>query len=149
MPSIPSWLRPYFRGEQNVEFASTARVLAHPELHDDFIKRVLGFRRDDPVFISDESTLGHFGDAEHVAVLRQRIRAIYGVDAGRPPDALICDILERIARNGSGAKRGEVKTRRARQGRGARPAARRSSRRTRAHHAPGGPASARAAEGTI
>ena len=83
-----------------IEFASTARVSADPELLTDFVVNALGFGREDPVFVSDESSIGDFGDAERVAEIRDRIREHFGVAVDEPASALIADVLERIrARN--------------------------------------------------
>ena len=79
-----------------ISFASTDRVLADPTVHDDFIVRVLGFGPGDPVFISDQSSLGDFGDEAHVAALQKKIVDVYGVDVSDLKEGLICDILERI-----------------------------------------------------
>lgn len=81
-------------------FASTERVLADPTLHDDFIVRVLGFGPGDPVFISDQSSLGDFGDEAHVAALQKKIVDAYHVDVSDLKEGLICDILERIQKRG-------------------------------------------------
>ncbi|MBK6942074.1 MAG: hypothetical protein IPH13_17990 [Planctomycetes bacterium] len=45
-----------------IEFASTMRVDADPGLLTEFITKALGFGPDDPVFISDESSICDFGD---------------------------------------------------------------------------------------
>ncbi|MBI3887357.1 MAG: hypothetical protein HY302_16750 [Opitutae bacterium] len=79
-----------------ISFAATGRVLADPTLHDDFIVRVLGFGPSDPVFISDQSSLGDFGDEAHVATLQKKIVAAYGVDVSDLKEGLLSDILERI-----------------------------------------------------
>lgn len=83
-----------------LSFASTERVLADPTLHDDFIVRVLGFGPGDPVFISDQSSLGDFGDDGHVAALQKKIVDAYGVDVSDLKDGRLCDILERIRKRG-------------------------------------------------
>ena len=67
-----------------------------PKLYDDFIIRILGFKPEDPVFISDQSSLGDFGDESHVDELRKRILDIYGVDVSDLKYGLVCEILERI-----------------------------------------------------
>ncbi len=83
-----------------ISFASTERVLADPTLHDDFIVRVLGFGRGDPVFISDQSSLGDFGDETHVATLQKKIVEAYGIDVSDLKEGLLCDVLERIQKRG-------------------------------------------------
>lgn len=81
--------------EVPIEFASSTRVDSNPELRDRFIEDLLGF---DPngVFISDETTLDHFGDETHVAELQQKILNIYGVDVSDLKAGFVCEILERI-----------------------------------------------------
>ena len=85
-----------------IQFASTERVQADPALLEDFIQRVLLFSRNDPVFISDESSLHDFGDAAKVQELVTRIREVYSIDvAGIAEDSgNIAEILERISRAG-------------------------------------------------
>jgi hypothetical protein len=83
-----------------IEFAPADRVNSNEGLLHDFIERVLGFRRSDPVFISDLSSLGEFGDAEKVAELVRRIKEVYGVEVADMADGNIADILERIQKKG-------------------------------------------------
>lgn len=83
-----------------VSFASTERVRANTALHDDFIVRVLDFGPGDLVFISDQSSLGDFGDDAYVAALQKKIVDAYGVDVSDLKEGLLCDILERIQRRG-------------------------------------------------
>lgn len=79
-----------------IEFASTGRVNADPALLDDFIERVLGFNRGDPVFISDLSSIGDFGDDGEVARIRAQIEQLYGLKVTESKPVLIADILERV-----------------------------------------------------
>ncbi len=83
-----------------IQFAPTTRVSADIELHDDFIIRVLGFAPGSPVFISDQSSLGDFGDENYVAELQKRIREIYGVEVSDLKSGLLCEIFERIQKRG-------------------------------------------------
>ncbi len=83
-----------------IQFAPTIRVSLDLALRDDFITRVLGFEHGSPVFISDQSSLGDFGDESHVSKLQHKISEIYGVDVSDLRDGLICDILERIRHKG-------------------------------------------------
>jgi hypothetical protein len=78
----------------------TMRVSADPNLHDDFIIRVLGFAPGSPVFISDQSSLSDFGDETYAAQLQKKISDIYGVDVSDLKEGLLCDILERIQKRG-------------------------------------------------
>jgi hypothetical protein len=79
-----------------IQFASTDRVNSDEELLHDFIERVLGFKRSDPVFISDLSSLDEFGDEAKVAELVQRIRDVYGIEVTDIASGNIADILDRI-----------------------------------------------------
>lgn len=85
-----------------IEFASTDRVHADPDLLEDFITRVLGFGPGDPVFISDESSISDFGDDDRIAEIRRRITEQYGVIIAEPEPVLIADVLDRV-RNGQKA----------------------------------------------
>jgi hypothetical protein len=79
-----------------VQFASTDRVNADEELLNEFVERVLGFARSDPVFISDLSSLGEFGDEARVAELVRRVRDVFGVEVTETRDGDIADVLEQI-----------------------------------------------------
>lgn len=77
-----------------IEFASSDRVSADPELRDDFIQRVLDI---DWAFVSDESTLWDFHSELANDTLNARIKATYGVDVSDLEAGNLADILERIA----------------------------------------------------
>jgi hypothetical protein len=77
-----------------IEFASQDRIMAHTELADDFVKRVLEV---EGAWISDGSTLWDFSLAENDDVFHARIREIYGVDVSDIKSGNIAEILERIA----------------------------------------------------
>ena len=79
-----------------VQFASTERVAADLALLDDFIERALGFEPGGLLFVSDESSIGDFGDQDHAAEVGRRIHEHYGVVLEHPEQALIADVLERI-----------------------------------------------------
>lgn len=85
-----------------IQFASTERVGANPAVLDDFIERVLLFSRNDPVFISDESSLHDFGDTTKVQELATRIRDVYSIDVSdiAEDSGNIAAILERISKAG-------------------------------------------------
>ena len=79
-----------------IQFASTARVTADPALLTEFITKALGFKPSDPVFISDESSIGDFGENERVSEIRSNIREHFGVTVDQPEPVRIADVLERI-----------------------------------------------------
>lgn len=79
-----------------IEFASTARVEADRALFNEFITKALGFGPDDPVFISDESSICDFGDDKRVHEIRANIQEHFGVALDRPEPVRIADILEAI-----------------------------------------------------
>jgi len=79
-----------------VEFASTDRVTADLALLDDFVERALGFEPGGLLFISDESSIGDFGDQNHAAEIGRRIRQHYGVVVEHPEKALVADVLDLI-----------------------------------------------------
>ncbi len=80
---------------KRLEFASRTRVSAHPELVEDFIRRVLNL---DWAFISDESSLWDFHEAGTNGALIARIKEVYGVDVSDIESAKLPEILERIAK---------------------------------------------------
>jgi hypothetical protein len=77
-----------------VEFASSDRVSAEPELRDDFIQRILNLEW---AFVSDESTLWDFHTETSNDALNSKIKATYGVDVSDLPSGNLADILDRIA----------------------------------------------------
>lgn len=77
-----------------IQFASQERVGAHPELADDFIRRVLQLEW---AWISDESSLWDFHTDEDNRVLLDRINEVYGVDVSDIESAKLFMILDRIA----------------------------------------------------
>jgi hypothetical protein len=79
-----------------IEFASTTRVEADPALLTEFITRALGFGPNDPVFISDESSICDFGDDERVLEIRANIREHFGVAVDQPEPVRIADVLDAI-----------------------------------------------------
>lgn len=81
---------------KRLEFAPRKRVSAHPELAEDFTRRVLNL---DWAFISDESSLWDFHEAGTNGALIARIKEIYGVDVSDIESAKLPEILERIARD--------------------------------------------------
>jgi hypothetical protein len=80
---------------KHLEFASRKRVSAHPELAEDFTRRVLNL---DWAFISDESSLWDFHEAGTNGALIARIKEVYGVDVSDIESATLPEILERIAK---------------------------------------------------
>jgi len=77
-----------------IEFASRQRVDAHPELAEDFIRRVLNL---DWAWISDESSLWDFHSSDDNTELIAKIREVYEVDVSDIESARLSEILERIA----------------------------------------------------
>jgi hypothetical protein len=77
-----------------IEFASQERVSAHPDLADDFVRRVLNL---DWAWISDESSLWDFHHDETNHILIAKINEVYGVDVSDIQSAKLTEILERIA----------------------------------------------------
>lgn len=79
-----------------LEFASTVRVETDLGLLNEFITKALGFGPDDPVFISDESSISDFGDDERVREIRANIQDHFGLAVNQPEPVLIADVLETI-----------------------------------------------------
>jgi hypothetical protein len=77
-----------------IEFASRERVNAHPELAENFIRRVLNL---DWACISDESTLWDFHSADDNQDFIAKIKEVYGVDVSDIESAELWQILDRIA----------------------------------------------------
>ena len=77
-----------------IEFASRERVDAHPDLAEDFVRRVLNL---DWAWISDESSLWDFHSSEDNQALIAKINEVYGVDVSDVESAKLWQILDRIA----------------------------------------------------
>jgi hypothetical protein len=77
-----------------IQLAPVERVEAHPELADDFIRRVLEL---DWALITDGSSLWDFNAGENNDPLFARIKDIYGIDVSDIQSARLCEIFERIA----------------------------------------------------
>jgi hypothetical protein len=77
-----------------IEFAPSNRVYAHPDLADDFIRRVLGL---DWAFVSDQSSLWDFHTGEANEILIAKIKDLYGVDVSDIESGNLATILDRIA----------------------------------------------------
>lgn len=77
-----------------IQFASQELVQRHPELAEDFVRRVLNL---DWAWISDESSLWDFHHDETNHVLIAKIKEVYGVDVSDIESARLSGILERIA----------------------------------------------------
>jgi hypothetical protein len=77
-----------------IEFAARQRVSGHHELAEDFIRRVLNL---DWAWISDESSLWDFHEAEGNGALIAKIKEVYGVDVSDIGSGKLSEILERIA----------------------------------------------------
>ncbi len=77
-----------------IEFAPSDRVHAHPELTDEFIRRVLGLEW---AFVSDQSSLWDFHTDDTNDSLNAKIREIYGIDVSDVESGNLAEILQRIA----------------------------------------------------
>ena len=77
-----------------IVFAASDAVDTHPELRDDFIRRVLEL---DWAFVSDESSLWDFHTDANNERLNARVKDIYGVDVSDIESGRLYLILERIA----------------------------------------------------
>ena len=77
------------------DLAARKRIDQHPELAEDFIRRVLELPW---AFISDESSLCDFHSDLTNEAFVQKIRAVYGIDVSDPTKGNIADILDQIAR---------------------------------------------------
>lgn len=79
-----------------IEFATSTQVHAHPDLTNDFIRRVLGV---DWAFVSDQSSLWDFHAGETNDVFIGKIKDAYGVDVSDIETGNLAMILDRIAAN--------------------------------------------------
>lgn len=82
--------------EVPLEFASAESVDDNYELLEDFIEKILGFKKDSPVFISDLSSLYDFSMSDPVEKYFQRIEDVYKLDLRHIEDGNIARIMEAI-----------------------------------------------------
>ena len=87
-----------------IEFASTARIEENSILLDEFLEKILGFSTDDPVFISDESSLWDFTLGTTIEEYVIKIEEYYGIDIRDEEKGNIKNILERINESRSNGK---------------------------------------------
>jgi hypothetical protein len=80
---------------KRLEFAPRKRIASHPELVEDFTRRILNL---DWAFISDESSLWDFHTDKTNETMITRIDEVYGVDVSDIKSAKILEILARIAK---------------------------------------------------
>jgi len=85
-----------------IQIAPSTRVTRNPELLQDFLRRVLGVGRDDLVFVSDMSSLFHYGGDKEVERYRHLIQYFYGVETSDLTNANLADILEHIEQHQEG-----------------------------------------------
>jgi hypothetical protein len=79
-----------------IQFADTTVVESNPEIYGRFIVEVLGFGPEDPVFISDQSSLGDFDGVNGGVNLVERVREVFGVDVSDITDGNLASIFKRI-----------------------------------------------------
>lgn len=83
--------------KEPIRFAASNRVSADPALLDDFLEGILGFAPNDPVFVSDESSLHDFSsDDEDIERYCGLVRSRYGIDVSHVQGLILADILESI-----------------------------------------------------
>ena len=85
-----------------LEFSSTGMIESRAPTARVFVTDVLGFGEDDPVFISDESSLWDFSESDTLDDLQSKITAVFGVDVSAITDGNIAEILEKIDENQQG-----------------------------------------------
>ena len=81
-----------------IEFARADRVTSDPDLLEAFVVKALSFKPNDPVFISDESSLPDFGNDERVSMILNNIQLHFGVTIRKEGRLLVADILDEIRR---------------------------------------------------
>lgn len=80
-----------------IEFASQELISVHPELSEDFIRRVLNL---DWAWISDESSLWDFHTDDTNEKMCAKILEVYGVDVSDIASARLSEIFDRLAGTG-------------------------------------------------
>src|SRR5688572_2728734 len=83
-----------------IQFADSSVVESNPDIYSKFIVDVLGFSPDDPVFVSDQSSLFDFGSVSSDVHLFDRTREVFGVDVSDITDGNLASIFKRIQDSG-------------------------------------------------
>jgi len=79
-----------------LQFATSKKLQGFGGTLDDFKERILGFKKGDPVFISDQSTLFDFTAGQSIKTYTEKIRNIYSIDISDIKDGNISKIIERL-----------------------------------------------------
>ena len=79
-----------------IEFASADGIEAHAETAERFLTEVLDFSPEDPVFISDQSSLLDFEGLREGVDLAERVQEVFGVDVSDIEDGNLVRIFARI-----------------------------------------------------
>jgi len=86
------------KGKKVIEFASSKIVDKYYDIQEEFICKVLVFWKDDPVFISDLSSLYDFTDDNNISLYSKRIKQIYNIDILKLKINIISDIIKEIVK---------------------------------------------------
>lgn len=81
-----------------IEFATRNRVGEHPELAQEFTRRILEV---DGAWISDDSSLWDFHAEDTNDKYVEKIRQVFGVDVSDITTGNLADIFDRITKSGS------------------------------------------------
>ncbi len=76
-----------------IEFASSERIDRFASIKEDFIAHILNLEW---AFVSDESTLWDFSEADNLEIFYERIKSRYGVDVSAIEGARLVTIFERL-----------------------------------------------------
>lgn len=79
-----------------IEFASTESIDKNYNLLEGFLEKILGFKKESPVFISDLSSLWDFTADDTLEKYFKKIKIIYNKDVRNIEDGNISKILEAI-----------------------------------------------------
>ena len=82
-----------------IKFASSEGIAQYENIAEDFFERILGFSNDDPVLITDKSSLWDFHTNNDNAEYINRIRMEYNVDVSDIEDANLLSIFEKISQS--------------------------------------------------
>jgi len=85
--------------EQKIKFVSTSIIDENYELVEHFLKTIIGFKEDSPVFISDESSLWDFTFKNDINKYYDKIKNVYKIDLKEKNIDKIADIILIIKKN--------------------------------------------------
>ncbi len=82
-----------------LQFPARPGIDAHAATAAEFLEKVLGYGADEPVFITDDSSLYDFEESHEGTNLTEKVTQVFGIDISDIKDGNLVRIFERIDAN--------------------------------------------------